>query len=394
MLKGIRVVEFAQGVPGPLAALRLGNLGADVIKIERAEGDWLRGADPLMPGTEMSAAFFELNRGKRAVVLGREPSANRALLQALLKNADVLITDCTHEEWNALGIGGLEKEPFALNPRLIIVGISAWGEHGPMRNRKGSELAAQAMAGYTRYLGTLGAPACRLGADVASAGTGIFACQSVLAALLWRRRSGKGQRISLSLLNSLLALKSIHLAAQSDPDDYAGPRVGGASYPPERGWKTRDEPIFFAFGGSVGAEGRPGWVKFAEEAGFTRLLEDPRFDKIGRDSTGYGVKVQELRAEYEREFARYSAEELVAMIRKYAGNAATYQRADEAINHPQTQALGIVRSVDAGGGVTIKVRSFPARFSRTQTELRGNAPRLGEHSAIVAAELGLAGDGS
>ena len=389
VLKGVRVVEFAQGVPGPLAALRLGDLGADVVKIERAEGDWLRGAAPLMSGTEMSAAFFELNRGKRSVVLEREPSANKALLQTLLKNADVLITDRSHEELSALGVEGLEHEPFALNPRLISVGISAWGEQGPMRNRKGSELAAQAMAGYTRYLGTLGAPACRLGADVASAGTGIFACQAVLAALLWRRRSGRGQRISLSLLNSLLALKSIHLAAQSDPDDYAGPRVGGASYPPERGWKTRDAPIFFAFGGSVGAEGRPGWVKFAEEAGFTRLLEDPRFDKIGRDSTGYGVRVQELRAVYEREFARYSAEELVTMIRKYAGNAATYQRADEAINHAQTQALGVVQSVAADGGGTVKVRSFPARFSRLRPELKDKAPRLGQHNAGVAAELGL-----
>lgn len=389
VLKGTRVVEFAQGVPGPLAALRLGDLGADVVKVERAEGDWLRGTAPLIPGTEMSAAFFELNRGKRSVVLGREPSRDPTLLQTLLKNADVLITDCSLEELSALGVEGLEREPFALNPRLISVSISAWGERGPLRNCKGSELAAQAMAGYTRYLGTLGAPACRLGADVASAGTGIFACQAVLAALLWRGRSGKGQRISLSLLNSLLALKSIHLAAQSDPDDYAGPRVGGASYPPERGWKTRDEPIFFAFGGSVGAQGRPGWVKFAEEAGFTRLLEDPRFDKIGRDSTGYGVRVQELRAEYEREFARYSAEELVAMIRKYAGNAATYQRADEAINHPQTQALGVVQSVPARGGSTIKVRSFPARFSRLKPELGGNAPQLGEHTASVAAELGL-----
>lgn len=389
VFSGIRVVEFAQGVPGPLAALRLGDLGADVVKIEHAEGDWLRGAAPLIPGTETSAAFFELNRGKRSVVVGREPSTDKTLLQTLLKNADVLITDRPCEEWAALGVEGVDQDPFALNPRLIIVSISAWGDRGPMRNHKGSELAVQAMAGYTRYLGTLGAPACRLGADVASAGTGIFACQAVLAALLWRRRGGKGQRISLSLLNSLLALKSIHLAAQSDPDDYAGPRVGGASYPPERGWKTRDEPIFFAFGGSVGAQGRPGWVKFAEEAGFTRLLEDPRFDKIGRDSTGYGVKVQELRAEYEREFSRYSAEELVAMIRKYAGNAATYQRADEAINHAQTQALGVVQSVSAHEGGAIKVRSFPARFSRLRLELKGHAPRLGEHTTSVAAELGL-----
>jgi crotonobetainyl-CoA:carnitine CoA-transferase CaiB-like acyl-CoA transferase len=185
-------------------------------------------------------------------------------------------------------------------------------------------------------------------------------------------------------------LEKHHLAAQSDPDSYAGPRVGGANYPPERGWKTRDEPIFFAFGGSVGAEGRPGWVKFCEEAGFTRLLADPRFDKIGRDSTGYGVRVQELRAEYEREFARYTAEELVAMIRKHAGNAAAYQRADQAIEHTQTQALGVVQSVPRSDGGPVKVRTFPARFSQLRTTLKGDAPRFGEHTPAIAAELGVA----
>ena len=389
VLAGKLVVEFAQGVPGPLAALRLSDLGADVIKIESAAGDWLRGAAPLVTGSDMSAAFFELNRGKRSVVLGSVPAKSQALLRKLIEQADVFITDRSSEELAALGIDGTEREPFTINPRLVIVSISAWGDKGPLRAHKGSELAAQAMAGYTRYLGTQGAPACRLGADVACAGTGIFAVQAVLAALLSRARSGRGQRITLSLLNSLLALKSIHLAAQSDPDTYAGPRVGGANYPPERGWKTRDEPIFFAFGGSVGAEGRPGWVKFCEEAGFTRLLENPRFDKIGRDSTGYGVRVQELRAEYEREFTRYSAEELVAMIRKHAGNAAAYQRADEAIDHAQTRALGVVQSVPAGTGGAVRVRSFPARFSRMRTTVKGVAPKLGEHTSSVACDLGF-----
>ncbi len=382
VLKKIRVVEFAEGVPGPLAALRLSDLGADVIKVETEDGDWLRHAAPALPDSHMSAAFFELNRGKRSVRLDEHLT-----LAALLKNADVFITDRTPEELAALGVDGIDAEPYAANPKLVRVSISFWGDQGPLRLHKGSELAAQAMAGYTRYLGSRDTPSCRLGADVACAGTGIFAVQATLAALIARAKSGTGQRVTLSLLNSLLALKSIHLAAQSDPDVYAGPRVGGANYPPERGWKTGDEPIFFAFGGSVGAEGRPGWVKFCEEAGFNSLLEDPRFDKIGRDSTGYGIHVQALRAEYEREFARYSAEELVALIRKHAGNAASYQRADHALAHPQTQALNVVREVPAANGATVRVRAFPARFSQLQPEIKGVAPALGEHTQTVVAEI-------
>ena len=128
-------------------------------------------------------------------------------------------------------------------------------------------------------------------------------------------------------------------------------------------------------------------MKFCEEAGFNGFLTDERFDKIGRDSTGYGVRVPELRPEYEREFARYSAEELVAMIRKHAGNAASYQRADQALGHAQTQALGVVREVPAANGAMVKVRAFPARFSKMQLELKGVAPALGEHTLSVAAEL-------
>jgi len=388
-LKGMRVIEFAQGVPGPLAALRMGDLGAEVIKVEDHQGDWLRNAAPVLPGSSMSAAFFELNRGKRAIALGAAPHEAAGLLQSLLADADVFITDRSNEELTALGLGAATQPTYAPNPKLIVVSITPWGEHGPWRNRKGSELAAQAMAGYTRYLGTRAAPACRLGADVACAGTGIFAGQAILAALFARKRNGgAGQRVTLSLLNSLLSLKSIHLAAQTDPDRYAGPRVGGANYPPERGWKTGKGNIFFAFGGSVGAQGRPGWVKFMEEAGFTRLLADERFDPIGRTTTGYGSRVQELRPEYEKEFERYSAEELVDMIRKHAGNGAYYQNAEEAIRHPQSTALEVVRRAPQGAG-EVEVRAFPARYSRMRAEVRGHAPAHGQHGREIARAAGL-----
>lgn len=388
-LRGLRVVEFAEGVAGPLAALRLGDLGASVVKIECGEGDWLRGSAPLIPGTKTSASFFELNRGKRSVCLGPKPQAALPLLRALIETADVFITDRSDEELRTLGVEGIEREPLTLNPRLIVVSISPWGERGPMRSHKGSELTAQAMAGYLRYLGKHGEPARRLGADVASAGTGIFACQAVLAALSWRNRSNKGQRVSLSLLNSLLSMKSIHLAAQSDPDVYSGPRVGGPTNPPDLGWKTADQRIYFIFGGSVGSEGRPGWAQFVEEVGLSHLLDDPRFDKTGRNSTGHGVNAHELIVEYERAFVHYTAEQLVAIIRKYTGSAAVYQRADETIAHPQTRALNIIRSVAAGNGNEVRIRAFPARFSRLRPEPEGLAPEVGEHNAAVAAELGL-----
>lgn len=388
MMQALRVVELAGGIAGPLAGLRLAELGAGVIKIEPAEGDWLRGASPAMPGSDMSAAFFHLNRGKRSLALGAKPAVAAPLLRGLLGNADVFITDRSDDDLRTLSL----QDFGAAFPRLVHVHVSALGRHGPMSAYRGSELTAQAMAGYTRYLGVQGEPARRLGADVASVGTGLFVLQAVFAALFARRRSGRGQRIDLSQLNSLLSMKSIHLAAQSDPDVYAGPRVGGAHYPPERGWETADEPVFFQFGGSVGAEGRPGWVGFVEEIGSGHLLEDSRFDHKGRNSTGHGVDVNALRPVYEREFARLSAEQVVEIARRHAGNAAVYQRLDQTLNHPQTAALGVLNEVDGPEGGRTRIRAFPARFSRLRPATDIPAPRLGEHTTVIAGEAGIGGD--
>jgi len=386
MIGGVCVVELASGIAGPLACMRLAELGATVIKIEPAEGDWLRGAAPALPDSDMSAAFAHLNRGKRSLALGNAPQCAAPLLKQLLAGADVLVTDRSASELDRLGLAGIGNKDYADAPRLIRVLLTPLGRRGPLARYRGSELTAQAMAGYTRYLGVHGEPARRLGADVASSGTGLFVLQAVLAALYARRRSGAGQRVDLSLLNSLLSMKSIHLAAQSDPDVYAGPRVGGANNPPERGWKAADAPVFLQFGGSVGAEGRPGWVAFVKEIGAARLLEDQRFDHKGRNSTGHGVDVNALRAEYEKEFARWPAAKLVDIIRSHAGNASPYLRLDETLAHVQTAALGIVRQ--GSGSANDTVRAFPARYSRSRPQTPGPAPALGEHTKLIVEEAG------
>ena len=299
MLEDLRIVEFAEGVAGPLAALRLSELGARVVKVEEREGDYMRAAYPKAAGEDVAAAFIELNRGKRSIVLGTSGASRAQVLQRLVERADVFITDRTDEELAALGLEALLTASERGESKLISISLSAWGRRGPIANRKGSELTAQAMAGYTRYLGVHGQPARRLGADVGSVGTATFAVQAVLASIYARLRSGKGQRVDLSLCNSLLAMKSIHLAAQSNPDEYKGPRVGGANHPPELGWGARDGRIFMAFGGSVGPTGRAGWADFVKEVGLEKLIDDPRCDKTGRVTTGHGAHVHEMRSTYE-----------------------------------------------------------------------------------------------
>ncbi len=388
MLAGIRIVEFAEGIAGPMAGLRLGDLGAEVVKVEAAEGDWMREAAPVQPDG-MAAAFFALNRGKHGLTLGENAQASGRVMREMLRGADVFITDRSPGELAEYGLADVLGTPWAENPRLIVADVSDWGASGPWAGMPGCELAAQAFSGYTRYLGSSADDPRRLGADVGSCGAGVFTAQGVLAALLARRESGQGQRVSTSLLNALISLKSIQLAAQSDPDQYSGPRVGGPHDAPERGWTTKDDPIFFSFGGSVGAEGRPGWTQFVGEVGLEHLLEDKRLDANGRNSTGHGSLVHKMRETYEVAFANFTAEDLVGKIRKYGANAARYMRADETMVHPQTQALGLVREVEAGAGEKVAVRAFPARFSRSATRTEGVAPQLGGDPSGWAASWGL-----
>ncbi len=377
MLRGLRVVEWAEGIAGPLATRRLADLGAVVDRIETDDGDWLRGAAPALSGDDRSAAFFELNRGKRVLRIAADASG-AARLRELLASADVFVTDRGDDALAALGIDSFAQGVCRANPRLIAVRITAWGARGPLAALKGSELAVQAMAGYTRYLGRYGEPARRLGADVAETGAAMFARQAVLAALFHRRAGGDGQTVEVSLLNSLLTLKSVHLAAQSDPDAYIGPRAGAANYPPDLGWRAADGRIYFIFGGSVGLDGKSGWVRFVEEVGLAHLLNDARFDKSGRNSTGHGVHTHELAPEYERAFVRYPAETLAELVRKHGGSAAVYQGLDAALEHPQTQALDIVRTVRTAAGDAVRVRAYPARFSALEAKLRDDAPAGGE----------------
>ncbi len=372
-LAGMRVVEMAQGVAGPMAACRLGDLGAELIKVERGEGDWMRAAVPTLSQGGMSAAFAALNRGKKSFLLDASGAPEK--LEELLRGADVLIVDETFDDL-------LAARPAPLPSSLIVADISALGRKGPMAGRPGSELCVQAMAGYTRYVGSADQPAARLGADVAGASTAIFAVQAILAALLARADGGKGQRVELTLLGSLLAMKTVHLAAQSDPDEFEGPRVGGAYDPPERGWATKDAPITFAFGGAVGAEGRPGWTQFVEAVGLKHLLDDPRFDKNGRQTTGLGPRARELKAEYETAFRARASSEIVEAVRRHGGFASAYLTHAELMREEQVAALDVVRSVPQGTGV-VPVLAFPVRFSAGEPGLSGHAPGLGEHTREI-----------
>jgi crotonobetainyl-CoA:carnitine CoA-transferase CaiB-like acyl-CoA transferase len=360
-LSGALVVELSSGPAGGLAALRLGDLGARVVKVE-AERDWLRGAVPSAQGSSDAVAFLSLTTGKELLEL--DVDADWEQLAELLLSADVVISD-----WEQHGIGGDRYQAFVERADrgdvdAVWIELSDFGSLGPFAGHAGSELAAQAIAGYTDWLGTTDAAPLRLGADVASCGAGIHAVAAALAGLYWRRLGNSGQTVRLSLLNSLASLASIHHAAQSDPDDYRGPRVGGMYFPRKCGWKTKTRPITFAFGGSVGPTGRPGWTAFMIELNAAWVFDDPRFgdDPTGRETTGLGPRAEECMPIYEEIFAAYPADELVEMIQRRGGAAAEFLSYDDVVAHDQVRELSLLNDLAVGNGIS-RITSFPARYS-------------------------------
>jgi crotonobetainyl-CoA:carnitine CoA-transferase CaiB-like acyl-CoA transferase len=383
ILDGITVVEISQGVAGALAALRLQDLGASVIKIEDGQGDPLRSAPPLAAdGT--SAVFASLNRGKRLIRLDNDGGdALRAGFRRLLESADIVISDW--EQRRADHPAYAEHVGRAADGRAqtIWVEVSDFGAQGPLSGRPGSDTVIQAMAGYTGWIGDYRGSPIRLGADVGSVAAAIFAGSGALAALHARRAGRTGQVVRVSRLGALLSLASIHIAAQSGPDEYLGQRAGGAFFPRIVGWQTADVPIVFAFGGAVGSAGRPGWQKFVDELGAGWLKDAPMFadDPTGRQTTGHGVRVEACRATYESVFKDFGAHVLVEMIRRHGGQAAAFQDYETVVSHPQATALGLVRELASDTGPA-RATSYPARFSRAATELAGGLrPEAGEPDA-------------
>ncbi len=391
ILDNVFVLELAAGISGPLTTLRLSDLGASVVKVELAGGDYLRCAAPQAPGSDDSAAFVALNRGKRSLGLGQDPAAAAPVLVRAATAATVVVNDWTEAELAEAGLAEIRLEAATGRSGLVWIDISDYGRIGPLVDVPGSELVGQAFAGYTRYLGRYGEVPLRLGASIGSTGTGILAAQAVLAALLWRKRTGaRGQAVDLSRVGTLLAMKSIHLAAQSNPDSFQGPRVGGANYPPDRGWRAGDGYLTFSFGGSVGRQGRPGWIEFVKDIGLDWMLDDPRFsdDPTGRLTTGLGPRSRDLRLEYEKEFLKHPAAEVVALVRKHGGAASVYQDHGQVVEHEQTAALNLIQEIPDDNRA-VRVTSFPARFSSMTTRVRAGVPRVGQHTTEVAAELGF-----
>jgi crotonobetainyl-CoA:carnitine CoA-transferase CaiB-like acyl-CoA transferase len=266
-LAGIKVLDFTQGDAGPLATMHLADLGAEVTKIEPPEGDWMRALGaPSFAG--ISASFAGLNRNKHSFVLDLNDSVSRARVDKLAADADVIVHNFSPAIAETLGI--TYSHYSMINPRLIFCAITAFGSGSRLRDKPASELILQALTGTMGYVGSADQPPYRVGMNVAAAAAGAAATQAILAALIWRSRTGEGQAIEISEIIALLSLMNNYIASQSDADEpisFARSHL----WPPDTGFKTSDGRVDFVI------RVEENWAEFCRRIGATHILDDARF---------------------------------------------------------------------------------------------------------------------
>jgi len=376
-LEGITVLDLSQGAAGPTCAMALGDLGATVIKVEPPGGEWGRGLGP--PFVEgVAAAFLGMNRNKRSIVIDlKNPDGSEVVLD-LAKQCDIALESFRPGVADRLGIGF--EAMAAVNPRLIYAAISAFGQHGPWRDRPGVDGVAQAMGGIMSVTGNADGQPVKVGVPAADMAAGVYASQTILAALFARERTGRGQRVDVSLLDSLMAYQvvplSMYLSSGQPPQ-----RLGSAApyAAPNEAYPTRDGHVM------VAAYAPKRWHSLCEVLGHPELATDPRFDtneKRVADRPALNEVLEPL-------FRTRTTDDWMEVLQAadiLCGPLLTYP---ELVAEDHVAESGTLITVDHPAVGEIRAPRFPGRFSETSCDLTGPPPPLpGEHSAEILGDFG------
>ncbi len=376
-LSGVRVIDCSRVIAGPFCGMLLADLGADVIKVEdTGTGDESRTWPPHRDGE--SAAYLVLNRNKRGITLDLKTPEGAEVLRRLVRDADVLIENFRTGTMESFGLG---YEALAqVNPRLIYCSVSAFGRTGPRKDSAGYEALMQAFSGIMSITGEPDGAPVRCGVSFLDLSTGILCAFGVLAALRHRDRTGLGQRVDGSLLETAVGLLSYH--AEGYLLTGAVPKALGSGHPslsPYRNFRCRDGQWVF-----IAAANDRFWQRLAPALGLPELATDPRF-AVNVERVKHR---RELEAMLEEVIARHDREPLLRVLEEAGVPAAPVNRVDQVLNDPQTAARAMVERVVHPRLGEIPVVGTPVKFSRMRPGVRRPAPLQGEHTDEVLSELG------
>jgi crotonobetainyl-CoA:carnitine CoA-transferase CaiB-like acyl-CoA transferase len=372
-MTGLKVVDLSRVLAGPLCTQMLADHGADVVKIEPPLGDETRGLGPPFDAAGQAAYFGAVNRGKRGMALDLSRSEGRVVLEALLKDADVLVENFlpgTMERWG-LGFEVLS----ARFPRLIYCAISGFGADGPLGGLPGYDAVLQAMCGLMSINGTQDSGATRVGVPIVDYVTGYNALTGVLLALAARERTGTGQRVEVTLFDTALNLLVPHAANWLCSGNVPG-RLGSAhpNIAPYDKFAASDGEIF------LGILNDGQFRRFCQKVAREDLLDDPRF----RSNADRLQHVAALRAELERTLAGYKSDDLCRELMRAGVPAGPVNNVAQAFAQPHVTHRDMLLESESH-----RAPGIPVKLAQTPGGAGLRPPRFGEHAREILNEAGF-----
>jgi crotonobetainyl-CoA:carnitine CoA-transferase CaiB-like acyl-CoA transferase len=378
-LDGITVLDLTRVLSGPYCTMLLADMGARVIKIEHPDkGDDTRAWGPPFVAGE-SAYFLSINRNKESVTLDFKQPAGRALLDALIASADVLVENFRPGAMRRLG---LDYETLsAKHPSLIYASISGFGQHGPKRDRPGYDAVVQAEGGLMSVTGAADGPPYRLGVAIADLVSGLFAAQGVTLALLARDRTGRGQHVDIAMLDGVAALLSyqagIFFATGTVP-----PRMGNRhpTIVPYETFEASDGEFVLAVGNDEQ------FRRFCQVAQIEQVAQDERFATNAGRVSHYDA----LRTELAAALRQRSRAEWLEVFTAAGVPCGSVRDIGEVLTDQHLEARHMVEAVEHASAGTLKVLGIPIKLSDTPGRVRTPPPTLGQHTnRVLRDDLGV-----
>lgn len=379
-LSGVRVVDLTRILAGPYATMLLGDLGADVVKIEHPEGgDDTRGwGPPWVPGAGGASAYFtSVNRNKRSCTLDLKTEPGREVLWRLVEGSDVLISNFRPGVLDRLGFGwDAVRER---TPRVVYVLINGYGAEGPGARKPSFDVIVQGESGVMDLTGHPGGPPTRVGISLGDETAGLLAVQGILAALLVRERTGRGQLVEIALHDGLLSLLTFQ-AQNWWAGGKAPTRIGNAhpSIVPYQTFATADGWMNVG----VGNEGQ--WRRFCEAVGRGEWVDEPRF----RTNADRLVHRRELVPLIEGILSGRSTEDWIEDFAAVDVPCGRIRSVPEALDSPEAEARGMIVEVEGADGEPLPLLGPAVKLSASPAGVRRRPPALGEHTDEVLAGLG------
>ncbi|HET9905443.1 MAG TPA: CaiB/BaiF CoA-transferase family protein [Anaerolineales bacterium] len=382
-LENIRILDITRALAGPYCTMMLGDLGADVIKVERpVSGDETRGWGPPFVGKPYgpypgeSAYFIAANRNKRSVTVNIQSQDGKEIVRKLAGISDVLVENYRTGDLDRLGLG--YDDLHKLYPKLIYCSVSGYGRTGPYADRPGYDAIIQGEGGMMSITGPVDGPPSRVGIPITDITSGMFAATAILAALRARDLTGEGQLVDISLFDAHIALltnvASNYLVGGSPPR-----RLGNAhpNLVPYDSFSARDGWFI------LGVANEKQWGQLCDMLDRADLKTDDRFTSNGKRVTNRDELVEELNST----FAQKNVDDWLADLVKAGLPCGRINSIPEVFEHPQAQAREMTLETEHVSAGTVRLPGFPYKFSQTPAEILRPPPLLGQHTEEILTSL-------